>query len=280
MRVLSVYNNNNVVLALNTDGEELVVVGNGIGFRKKEGSKIDEKEITRTFHTVDENRDNLVDLLSRIPPETFEITQEIINNAIDEEDKIKNRLIIVLADHISIALERAKDKKYATNLVLAEIKLLYKEEYKQGLEALDIIHERTGIQLPQDEAGYIAMHLANAKSVDEEKPALIIHFIKDIMMIVRYSLDLELSEDDLSYYRLSTHLKFLGNRIFQNKHLNNSQDEQNYALYVLLKETNKKENRCVEQIGEYIEENYDYVLNDSEKLYLLIHISRFKSDVE
>ena len=122
------------------------------------------------------------------------------------------------------------------------------------------------------------LYMANAKMV-ERQACPNIQFVKDVMLIIRYSLDLDLPEDNLDYYRLSTHLKFLGYRIFQNEHLQNKQDEQNFALYLLMKETNKLENRCVEQIGEYTENNYNYPLNPSEKLYLLIHITRCRSDL-
>lgn len=279
MRVISVYNNN-VVLAKDEKNSEVIVVGSGVGFQKKPGSLVDKSSITRIFYTKNEGHDDLLELLSRIPAETFEITQTILEEALGGEENVQDRLVIVLADHISIALSRAKKGQFATNLVLSEIKFLYEEEYRDGLKALDIIEKMTGISLPDDEAGYIAMHLANAKMGDTKgKPAQIIQFVKDVMLIIRYSLDLDLPEDNLDYYRLSTHLKFLGYRIFQNEHLQNKQDEQNFALYLLMKETNKLENRCVEQIGEYTENNYNYPLNPSEKLYLLIHITRCRSDL-
>ena len=278
MRVISVYNNN-VVLAKSEDGEEIIALGSGIGFQKKPGSKIDKDKITKTFLAKDEERNNIMSLLSRIPTDVFELTHDIIEISLGEKSKNKENLIIVLADHINVALERSKENKFATNLVLSEIKILYTEQFEQGLKALELIEERTGIKLPEDEAGYIAMHLANAITDEEEKPSLLIHFVKDVMLIIKYSLNIELSENNIAYQRLSTHLRFLGNRIFRNK-VADSVNDQTYALYILMRETNRIENRAVEQIADYVKENYNYELNDDEKLYLLIHITRFNQDLK
>lgn len=62
--------NNNVVSALDEDGKEIVVMGNGIGFGKKKGQTCDENRIEKVFHMEDERvLSQFKDLLAKLPLE-------------------------------------------------------------------------------------------------------------------------------------------------------------------------------------------------------------------
>ena len=41
--------NNNVVSSIDEDGQEIIVVGTGVGFQGKEGKPVDEKKIQKIF---------------------------------------------------------------------------------------------------------------------------------------------------------------------------------------------------------------------------------------
>lgn len=88
----------------------------------------------------------------------------------------------------------------------------YKEEYEVGKAALQIIHSKLGVRLPEDEAGHIALHLVNAE-LNEEMPNMvnITKIMNDILNIVKRHFRLEYDEESLAYYRFITHLKFLHN---------------------------------------------------------------------
>lgn len=62
----------------------------------------------------------------------------------------------VVTDHCHFAIERYKQGMVIRNVLLWEIKRLYQNEFALGLEALDIIEQRLGVRLPEDEAGFIA----------------------------------------------------------------------------------------------------------------------------
>ena len=68
-----------------------------------------------------------------------------------------------MTDHLGTSIERAKNKIFVRNAMLWEIKRFYKEEYKIGLKVLDKIKEKFDIELPEDEAGFIALHIVNAQ---------------------------------------------------------------------------------------------------------------------
>jgi transcriptional regulatory protein LevR len=53
--------------------------------------------------------------------------------------------------------------------LLWETKRLYKDEFAIGKQALAMVKNKTGVSLPEDEAGFIALHIVNAE-LNEEMP--------------------------------------------------------------------------------------------------------------
>lgn len=91
---------------------------------------------------------------------------EVIN-AVERIIKIANwklgidgdKLYYVLAVHLSTTLERLKNGKMIKNPQLKKIKLEYYNEFKIAVEMIEILQEELGIELPEDEAGFITMYL-------------------------------------------------------------------------------------------------------------------------
>nr|WP_238121518.1 PRD domain-containing protein [Ligilactobacillus salivarius] len=72
---------------------------------------------------------------------------------------------MALSDHIYSALERYNSGVELKNNLLWEIKRFYPKEFTVGKEALDIINKQFGIKLPEDEAGFITMHIVEAQKI-------------------------------------------------------------------------------------------------------------------
>ena len=83
--------------------------------------------------------------------------------------KLNEGIYISLSDHTYTAIKRIKNNNIVKNALLWEIKKFYKEEFKIGMKALDLIEEKTHVRLPEDEAGFIALHIVNAQ-LDVEQP--------------------------------------------------------------------------------------------------------------
>lgn len=98
-----------------------------------------------------------------------------------------------------------------------EIRRFYREEYEIGLWALGQIAEEFKVRLPEDEAGFIALHIANAE-MDEQKMHNmyeITRIMQEISNIVKYHFQMEFDEDDVYYYRFIPHLKFFAKRLME-----------------------------------------------------------------
>lgn len=272
MQILRVLNNN-VITSLDENETEIVVMGRGLAFQKKTGDEVDTEKIEKIFRP--ESNDSyrkLKELLEQIPMEYVQLTEDIRKLAVLMLDKeFGDTIYLSLTDHIHFAVERHRRGLDIKNGLLLEVKSLYKAEYQVGRSALNLIKDRLNVELPDDEAAFIAMHLVNAQ-LGEEMPVLmdITKIIQDILDLVRKHFGLEYNEDSISYYRFVTHLKFFAQRLISGDHSGNNYD----SLYEIVKENCPEAYPCTELIEAYIAEHYDYRLNKEEMLYLTIHIDR------
>ncbi|TCN21427.1 BglG family transcription antiterminator LicT [Mesobacillus foraminis] len=265
--------NNNVISVINEHNKELVIMGRGIAFKKKPGDPVDEDSIEKIFTL--ENKDlseRFKTLLYEIPVEYMEISDEIISYAKKALGRKLNESIYVsLTDHIHFAVERHQKGLDIKNALLWEIKRLYKEEYEVGVKALQRIKEKLNISLPEDEAGFIALHIVNAELNDEMTNIVnITKVMQEILNIVKYHFKIDFDEESLNYYRFITHLKFFAQRLFNKTYMDNEDD----FLYDVIKEKYREAYRCTEKIREFISKKYNYDINAEEMVYLTIHIAR------
>ena len=67
--------NNNVTLAQDVNGEEVVLIGSGIGFNKNKGDTVNEEKIEKIFHLrTEESKENFITLLKNIPIDFITVT--------------------------------------------------------------------------------------------------------------------------------------------------------------------------------------------------------------
>lgn len=271
--------NNNVVVVYEEKKTEKIVMGCGIAFRKKNGDSIDESKIDKIF--LLENADTntkLQQLLKDIPMEYVEVSEKIIVYAKQKAERSLNEYIyITLLDHIYMAILRQKEAVSIKNMMLWDIKKFYKEEFEIGLKALDMIKEAFAIQLSEDEAGFIALHIVNAQMENNQNAIQeigeVTKLIHQIVKIVTYHFQIKFDEDSVYYQRFVTHLKFFALRLFQK---NNYVDQQDEDLLALVKSKYKQAYECTLKIVEYITATYSYIISEEEILYLTIHIEKAK----
>lgn len=271
--IISKVINNNVVSAYDDEQDELVIMGRGIAFQKKSGDPIDEERIEKVFSIQNKDiSEKFKTLLYDIPIEYMQVCEAIIDHARTTLNKnLNDSIYVTLTDHITFAIERHQKGMDIKNALLWEIKRLYKEEFMCGVEAIRIIQDKLNIHLPEDEAGFIAMHIVNAE-LNEEMPNVIqiTKLIQDILNIVKYHFQIDLDEESLNYFRFVTHLKFFGQRLFNETQMEN----QNEFLYEVVKEKNTAAFQCAEKINDYVQKEYNRSLIEDEMLYLTLHIDR------
>ncbi len=267
--------NNNVAIVLDEKGEEKIVMGRGICFKKRIGDRIPVEVIDKTFFlsTVDVNHKFQV-LIQDVPLEHIVIGEEIISEAEKRLGKKLNDMVYIsLIDHVHTSIVRFLEGVTVKNVLLWDIRRFYKEEFQIGLWALEKIKAECKVELPVDEAGFIALHLANAQMDESVMHNMyeITKIMQEIVNIVKYYFHMDFDEDDLYYYRFIIHLKFFAKRLVEK---NIYEDGNGEDLLDVIKIKYAEAYRCVEKITVFIEKKYDYILSNEEQLYLTIHIER------
>ena len=263
--------NNNVVLAVGEDENELVLMGRGIAFQKKAGEFIDESKVDKIF--VEGLSNKLTELLKDTPQNHLELADEIINNAKSKlTAKLSDYIYLTLTDHLDFAITRIKQGQILRNPLLWEIKKIYPKEYRIGIQALEMVKEKLGVILPEDEAGSIALHLVNAQNGSQEMDQTIeiTEMVHDILQIVRYHYGIDLDEESLNYSRFIVHLRFFAQRLTE-KHIH---VDDNNDLFEIVKEKFPHSYSCVEIIDGYVKKATGISLSKSEMVYLMLHIQR------
>ncbi len=156
--------NNNVLIASDIDGNEVVLIGSGIGFGKRIGAPIDHEQVEKMFVLNDpEKQEQYKQLLSTIDGETIKMLISVVEIIRERAGMPLNENIhIALTDHLAFAINRMKQGLMIRNPFLLETKALYPNEYKIAEEVTAMVNEKLRIELPEGEIGFITLHIHSA----------------------------------------------------------------------------------------------------------------------
>jgi len=265
--------NNNVVLVNDSKGLEHIKLGIGIAFGKKIGQLVEEEKVEKTF-VMDSPQtiERFAQLIHEVPVNQLELVTKIIERAEEElECKFNGLTYIGLTDHINYALYRARQGMTVKNALLWEIKKFYPNEFTVAMNALQIIKYYENIILPEDEAGFIALHFVNGQHKETvDKTIIATEVIQKVTVIIEDQLHLQLNEGSLNYLRFITHLRFFILRTTSNEQRNTEMT----PFYKQVSESYPLATECVEKIVEYLSNKLSCEIYPEEKVYLTLHIQR------
>lgn len=265
--------NSSVVLCTNEAQNELIVLGKGIGFGKKAGTKIDGNAVNEIFVPVTNPEiKQLESMLAKISPGIIEVTRLIVKKAQSQFNNSLNKsLAFSLMDHIKFSLDRYKEGLTFKNKLYWEVRSYYPEEFKIGEWAVDLINNDFRVELPKEEAASIAFHIINAESKEENNDSMeITKIINNVMAIINMSSKSELNQQSMSYQRLLTHIKFFAERLLRGQQLTADDD----MMYDHVISTYPCATKIAIKIMEYLDKTYHIKITNEEMTYLVIHIQR------
>jgi len=245
---------------VNDQGEEIILRGLGIGFQKKVNDRLEDSKVEKIYSMHSKTAlSKMQSLVNDIPLEHIQVCTEIIDDIKKTFDKTLNdNIYITLTDHLSFAIERQHLDLQFKNALLLETKRFYQEEYQLGVHAIEVIKERLGVTLLEDEAGFIALHIVNAElDTDMSDMMKITELIQDILQITKDYYQVALDEDSLDYDRFVTHLKYFGQRMFHNKTIK----DDDFKLQEMIRTNYKKDYQCAEIINQYISDKYSRAIS-------------------
>lgn len=272
MKIVRVYNNNAVAI-ITKDKKEAILIGSGIGFNKKINDTVDESQAEKIYYVQSSLQTKFLDLFQGTQEEYFEAAEKILNHAQELGMEVTTPAIMALTEHISFAIQRFKSGIQTANLMLQEIKSYYPQEFVIGQWGVRYLRLHFDIDLGEDEAGYIALHVINSlHRFDSKETVDTLRFVKYSLSCVEEIYQVTLNENQINLGRFITHLKFLGHRIFLNQKLATADFTDMYEL--LLSKNLKHQQFCM-TFQKGIQQQFGYELTTQELLYILLHLTKF-----
>ncbi|SHF40736.1 MULTISPECIES: BglG family transcription antiterminator [Caloramator] len=265
---------NNVVITQKGD-EIFVLTGKGIGFGKKKGDPITEKDIIeqKFIQITNEHKENYDRLLKTVNDEIIAVSEEIIELARERlGTELNPHIHIGLTDHINFAITRLKEGINIINPFEMEIKTMYPTEYSIAEEAIELVKKRIGVELPESEKSFIALHIYSAKVNQTVGETLkYTEIVKDVIDFIQRELNIKIDEKSLDYIRLISHLRYALYRIENNKPIKN-------ILLGSIKRQLKEEYKLSKRACEIIEKKLDKKVPEDEIGYIAVHLGRIKTN--
>lgn len=276
MKISKILNNNSAVV-LDDDNKEIVVIGKAIAFKKRVGDVVNPAAIEKKFYLSSQTlQKDFEDIIVKLPLAEISIVNKIVNEIrMRIGRRTSDSIYISLSDHIHFALKNYNKGILTPNNLLYDIARFYCEEYSIGQIGLNIIEQETGVRLPDDEAGFIALHIVNAEtgnSLNTSQAEKSTKIIDEIVNIVSAFFDKEIDETSLTYFRFINHLKYFSWKIVQDSVFSN--EHKDADLLHMMKLTYSQAYLCAQNIREYIRAKYGKDIGNEELVYLVIHIQR------
>lgn len=274
MKVIKVLNNS-VLMAVDDAGNEVILMGKGLGYAKSIGCDLNDAEIEKVFVLRDRSLLNdIIRLATEIDSLYFELARATIDYAVQKYHmKLMDHIYLSLTDHISFAVRRFQENKAFRSFYFLEMKQFNPRECEIAKYCLDLIEERVGVRLPDGELGYIAFHFINAQQNNpyRDMDLQILEVVQDILDIIKYDLKIVYDTDSIAYSRLVTHLRLFAQRAVTGSFVKDNEQD---FLYDQIIDTCQQSYKCVKKIGIYINKQFHVTLTKQEELYLVIYIHR------
>ena len=263
--------NNNVAICLDSNGEEIVAFGKGIGFPRVPYELTDLSKIDMTFYRLNPNH---FTLMNEIPDKIVELSAEIIKYAQTTVNQSLNpNIIFTLADHIHFAIQRINKNQEISLPFSYDIKQLYPLEYSVGMYAVELLNSQLKENIPNSEATLIAMHIVNAQEQTQLQitEKLANQIIQQTIGIIENYFKIIIDKNEFSYNRFVMHLRYFLKRVQDKKQLRNTTS---IELFKTFKKSEPDIYQCTQQIVVMIDDLLKTTSTDEEIFYLMIYVKR------
>lgn len=116
-------------------------------------------------------------LAKMVHPDMIQLTEEIVRYAEAKlNTKLSKKVMQGLALHIQTSIQRIENGKTIINPQLNHVRRMYKEEFGVALDCIKTIEEKTGVDIPIDEAGFLTMFFV-LDDIDAEETEENVHIL-------------------------------------------------------------------------------------------------------
>ena len=267
--------NNNVLIASDEQGSEVILIGRGIGFGKGKGDPIVREQVEKLFVLKDQDeQEQYVQLVSHMDDEM----QKVMISAVELIRKragmpLDEHIHVALTDHLVFAVSRIRKGLAIRNPFLLEIKGLYPKEYEIASEVTAMINSRIEVNLPEGEIGFIALHIHSAlagKNVRDltRYSELILRLVK----MIEESFQTALDKSSIDYMRLIRHLQFAIERVVKGE-----ETAEPKKMTELLKSEYPVCYSLSWKLIKVMQQTLKKPVYDAEAVYLTLHLQRLRA---
>ncbi|WP_020620892.1 PRD domain-containing protein [Paenibacillus daejeonensis] len=264
---------NNVILTVDPHTtKEYVLFGKGIGFasRGSDWISMSDPRIEKRYRLDEEQPiKEYQNLIENIDPEVILIAEKIVENVKERlGTPVQPKVYFALPNHIQFALYRLRNGMEINNPFLHETKINFPLEYEIAAQAAVMISERFGIPIPEDEVGFLALHVHSC--VGTASVGQLVKLTGLVNRIVEYierSRGIPLHRDNQDYARLVMHMRAVIERLMHERRVINpivSELRSNYPEAFAL----------ASDIALLIQEDMQTDISEDEIGYMAIHLHR------
>ena len=157
-RVIKVLNNNGILVLDDANGQEQILLGNGVGFGHRMGERMAELPKGRRYELVSEKTPALI-RVNGIDPIYIEAAGKIIEMAEAAMGPLQHDILIPMADHIAMAAARAREGERTDLDLEAYAKEQFPFEYALAEQILKKLEQELRLVLAKEETGFLAIHI-------------------------------------------------------------------------------------------------------------------------
>lgn len=265
--VLKILNNSAMLVY---DGKsELVLLGRGIAFNRRNDERVKSGFQVDKIYALERSASRFKSLIENNSSQVNELVINSMQLLMERNStEIRPDALVGFCDHVSIMFSRVLKGESIMNPFLSETKVLYPESFEKAQSITHQLNVQYDVRIPEEEVGYIALHLQNIVSPASGEQMKVMNKIAALISdYIAEELKINLDKESLIYARFMTHLKFVVMRLLRNQRSDNIMTE------MILKQLSQYRPQA-ERIVEIIEQETNHKLSLDELAYLMIHIGR------
>ncbi|WP_294189798.1 PRD domain-containing protein [uncultured Clostridium sp.] len=274
-KVVKSFNNN--ILLVKENGKEKILFQKGIGFGRRPGDLIEKGIVVEKVFIIEDedNQRNFNEILDRVDSKLIVLVEELIAEITDElGEELNENIHVGLTDHLFYAIRRLEDNEEIQNPFLVEIETLYGREFSMACRLANRIKEELGVEIPEGEKGFIALHIHSARNNGKLSNTIKYSFLSNsIIEHVEKRLEIKIDRKSLDYARFLTHIRFAIERIITNSPTKND-------LIDVIKVKYRLSYKIARETKDIICKALDInSVSEDEVAYLAMYIERFRVSI-